>query len=114
MPSTAKAGQISRIVPALTDGAGVVTTRDDIHYIVTEYGTAHLHGKNIRRCLDLINIAHLKFRNELLRAAKERKYIYEEQIELAWDEVPYPQKLEHYDTLYDGTQFFFQTHQTDR
>ena len=108
MPSTAKAGRISRIVPALTEGAGVGITRGDIHYIVTEYGAAHLHGKNIRRrCLDLINIAHPKFRNQLIRAAKERKYIHEDQIELAWDEVPYPQELEHYDTLYDGTQIFF-------
>jgi len=108
MSSTAKAGQISRIVPALTDGAGIVTTRGDIHYVVTEYGVAHLYGKNIRRrCLDLINIAHPKFRNQLLQAAKARKYIYEDQIELAWDEVPYPHELEHYDTLYDGTQIFF-------
>ena len=108
MPSTAKAGQISRIVPALTEGAGVVTTRGDIHYVVTEYGTAHLHGKNIRRrCLDLINIAHPKFRNQLIQAAKARRYIYEDQIELAWDQVPYPHELEHYDTLSDGTQIFF-------
>jgi len=108
MPSTAQAGQISRIVPALSEGAGVVTTRGDIHYVVTEYGTAHLHGKNIRkRCLDLINIAHPKFRNQLIRAAKAKKYIYEDQIELAWEEVPYPVELEHYDTLYNGTQIFF-------
>jgi acyl-CoA hydrolase/acetoin utilization deacetylase AcuC-like enzyme len=108
MPSTAKAGQISRIVPTLTEGAGIVTTRGDIHYVVTEYGTAHLHGKNIRRrCLDLINIAHPKFRNQLIQAAKAHKYIYEDQIELAWDQVPYPHDLEHYDTLSDGTQIFF-------
>ena len=108
MPSTAKAGQISRIVPTLTEGAGIVTTRGDIHYVVTEYGTAHLHGKNIRRrCLDLINVAHPKFRNQLIQAAKAHKYIYEDQIELAWDQVPYPHELERYDTLYDGTQIFF-------
>jgi acyl-CoA hydrolase len=108
MPSTAKAGQISRIVPALGEGAGVVTTRGDVQYVVTEYGTARLHGKNIRRrCLDLINIAHPKFRNQLIQAAKARKYIYEDQIELAWDQVRYPQELEHYDTLHDGTQIFF-------
>jgi acyl-CoA hydrolase len=108
MPSTAKGGRLSRIVPALTEGAGVVTTRGDIHYVVTEYGTAHLHGKNIRkRCLDLINIAHPKFRNQLIQAAKAKKYIYEDQIELAWEQVPYPNELEHYDTLYDGTQIFF-------
>jgi len=108
MSSTAKGGRLSRIVPALTEGSAVATTRGDIHYIVTEYGAAHLHGKNIRRrCLDLINIAHPKFRNELIRAAKQRNYIHQDQIELDWDEVPYPQELEHYDTLYDGTQIFF-------
>ena len=57
MPSTAKNGQISRIVPNLTEGAGVVTTRADVHYVVTEYGIAYLHGKSIRqRVLDLINM----------------------------------------------------------
>ncbi|MHC4120552.1 MAG: GNAT family N-acetyltransferase, partial [Planctomycetota bacterium] len=52
-------------------------------------------------------IAHPKFRNQLIQAAKARKYIYEDQIELAWDQVRYPQELEHYDTLHDGTQIFF-------
>jgi len=108
MPSTAKDGQISRIVPHLTEGAGVVTTRGDVHYVVTEYGTAYLHGKSIReRCLDLINIAHPKFRKELTQAAKAQKYVYEDQIELAWDQLNYPEELEHYDTLHDGTQIFF-------
>lgn len=108
MPSTAKDGEVSRIVLALTKGAGVVTTRGDVHYVVTEFGTAYLHGKSIRkRCMDLINIAHPKFRNELIQAAKAQKYIYEDQIELAWDQVTYPQELEHYDTLRNGTQIFF-------
>jgi acyl-CoA hydrolase len=108
MPSTAKDSEVSRIVPHLTEGAGVVTTRGDVHYVVTEYGTAYLHGKSIRkRCLDLINIAHPKFRNQLIQAAKEQKYIYEDQIELVWEQVSYPEELEHYDTLYDGTQIFF-------
>jgi acyl-CoA hydrolase len=88
MPSTAKNGQVSRIVPHLTEGAGVVTTRGDVHYVVTEYGIAYLHGKSIReRVLDLINIAHPKFRNTLIQAAKAQKYIYEDQIELPWDKV---------------------------
>ena len=108
MPSTAKNGEVSRIVPHLTEGAGVVTTRGDVHYVVTEYGIAHLHGKSIRaRALDLINIAHPKFRNKLIQAAKAQKYIYQDQIELEWEQVAYPQELEHYDTLYDGTQIFF-------
>src|SRR5664280_1030942 len=59
LPSTAKSGQISRIVPVLEEGAGVVTSRGDIHYVVTEYGTADLWGKNIRQRTEaLIGIAH--------------------------------------------------------
>jgi acyl-CoA hydrolase/RimJ/RimL family protein N-acetyltransferase len=108
MPSTAKNGQISRIVPHLTEGAGVVTTRADVHYVVTEYGVAYLHGKSIRqRVLDLINIAHPKFRKSLIQAAKAKNYIYQDQIELSWDQVNYPEELEHYATLRDGTEIFF-------
>jgi len=107
MPSTARDGQVSRIVPHLTEGAGVVTTRGDVHYVVTEYGTAYLHGKSIReRALELINIAHPKFRKELTQAAKTHNYIYEDQIELAWDQSRYPEELETADTLRDGTQIF--------
>jgi acyl-CoA hydrolase len=108
MPSTAKEGAVSRIVPHLTEGAGVVTTRGDVHYVVTEYGIAYLHGKSIReRVLSLIHIAHPKFRAELLQAAKAQKYIYADQIELAWDEMQYPDELERTDTLKDGTEMFF-------
>jgi len=108
MPSTARNGRVSRIVPHLTEGAGVVTTRGDVHYVVTEYGTAYLHGKSIRqRCLDLINIAHPKFRKQLTQAAKSQRYVYEDQIELSWDQLSYPEELEHYDTLRDGTEIFF-------
>ena len=108
LPSTAKDGKVSRIVPHLTEGAGVVTTRGDVHYVVTEHGIAYLHGKTIReRVLALINIAHPKFRNDLLQAAKAQKYIYQDQIELAWDQVDYPSELEHYNTLRDGTEIFF-------
>ena len=108
MPSTARDGQISRIVPRLTEGAGVVTTRGDVHYVVTEYGIAYLHGKSIReRVLDLIHIAHPKFRKELIQAAKTQNYIYEDQIEMAWDQVAYPEELERYETLRDGTEIFF-------
>jgi len=108
IPSTAKDGKVSRIVPHLTEGAGVVTTRGDVHYVVTEYGIAYLHGKSIReRVLDLINITHPKFRKQLIQAAKAQKYVYEDQIELSWEQVAYPEELEHYDTLHDGTEIFF-------
>ena len=108
MPSTAKGGTISRIVPNLTEGAGVVTSRADVHYVVTEYGIAYLHGKSIReRVMALVNIAHPKFRNELIQFAKEQKYIHADQIEMAWETVEYPAGLERYDTLNDGTEIFF-------
>ncbi|MDD5327574.1 MAG: GNAT family N-acetyltransferase [Phycisphaerae bacterium] len=108
IPSTARDGKVSRIVPHLTEGAGVVTTRGDVHYIVTEYGTAYLHGKSIReRVLSLINIAHPKFRKELIQAAKSQKYIYADQIEFDTEKSAYPEELERYDTLRDGTEIFF-------
>lgn len=66
LPSTTKNNTISRIVPQLKSGAGVVTSRADVHYVVTEYGVASLHGKNLRqRAEELIAIAHPKFRPEL-------------------------------------------------
>lgn len=66
IPSTTKDGKYSRIVPQLRQGAGVVTTRADVHYVVTEYGVASLHGKNIhQRAEALIAIAHPKFRADL-------------------------------------------------
>lgn len=70
LPSTAKNGTLSRIVPVLKPGAGVVTTRADVHYVVTEYGVAHLFGKSLReRAEALIQITHPAFRDELERAA---------------------------------------------
>jgi len=74
--STAKGGKVSRIVPMLTPGAGVVTSRNDVHYIVTEYGVASLHGKTVRqRVAELVNIAHPDFRAELMQAARELGYV---------------------------------------
>jgi acyl-CoA hydrolase len=108
IPSTAIDGSVSRIVPKLADGSGVTINRGDIHYIVTEFGVAYLHGKSVRqRVLSLINIAHPKFRNELIHTAKVKKYIHEDQIELAWEQVRYPEELEHFSTLRDGTEIFF-------
>ncbi len=108
MPSTAKNGQVSRIVPRLTEGAGVVTTRGDVHYIVTEFGTAYLHGKSIRqRVMSLIDIAHPKFRAKLIQAAKMQKYIYPDQIEFDSEKVRYPEEIETHKTLNDGTEIFF-------
>lgn len=76
LPSTARGGTVSRIAPMLKHGAGVVTSRYHVHYVVTEYGVANLYGKTIRqRAQELINIAAPQFRDELTHAAKELNYI---------------------------------------
>jgi acyl-CoA hydrolase len=76
LPSTAKSGSMSRIVPFLKEGAGVVTSRADVHYVVTEHGIANLFGKNLReRAEALIEIADPDFQQELEIAAKERKLL---------------------------------------
>jgi acyl-CoA hydrolase len=73
LPATARGGSESRIVPFLKKGAGVVTSRGDVHYVVTEYGIAFLHGKNLmERTEALIEIAHPDFRDDLLEGARER------------------------------------------
>jgi acetyl-CoA hydrolase len=78
LPSTAKNDTVSRIVWQLQPGAGVITTRNDVHYVVTEYGMAYLHGKTIReRARSLINIAHPKFRETLEFQARELGYLPE-------------------------------------
>ena len=78
LPSTALGGTVSRIVPLLDPGAGVVTTRADVHFVVTEHGVAELYGRNLRqRARALIDIAHPDFREELERAAWERKLLPE-------------------------------------
>lgn len=103
LPSTAKEGAISRIKPVLSEGAGVVLTRGDVQYVVTEYGVARLEGKTIReRTIELISIAHPKFRNELLNWAKSHKYVPEEI--LPFPEIEYPEELKRYVTLKDGVQ----------
>lgn len=76
LPSITKDGDVSRIVPELKPGAGVVTSRGDVHYVVTEYGVAHLFGKSLKeRAYELIKIAHPKFHDELKKYAKETRHI---------------------------------------
>jgi len=73
LPSSSKNGTLSRIVPLLQTGAGVVTTRADVHYVVTEYGVAELFGRSLReRAQNLISIAHPSFREDLTQAAYQR------------------------------------------
>ena len=74
MPSTTGGGKISKIVPFLDQGSAVTTSRNDVNYVVTEYGIAQLRGKNLRqRAEELIAIAHPDFRDEL-RAKFRRRY----------------------------------------
>lgn len=107
LPATAGGGVISRIVPYLKQGAGVVTSRGDVHYVVTEYGTAYLHGKTIReRAMALIQIADPRFRPWLLAEAKSRNMVYADQIELPIRTPEYPDVLERWVELKDGTKAF--------
>jgi len=107
-PSTADTpeGVRSRIVSVLQPGAGVITTRGDVHYVVTEYGVAYLHGKTMReRAMSLITIAHPDFRSELLHAAKRRRIVYPNQI-MPPPQAPYPAEYETTVELADGTEAF--------
>lgn len=107
LPSTAKDGTVSRIVPILNEGAGIVTTRADVHYVVTEHGVADLYGRNVReRTLALVSIAHPDFRNELLAAAKARRFVYAEQIPFPAEGLPYPKELERWVATRDGVEIF--------
>jgi len=102
IPSTAKNGKISRIRSLLSSGAGVVLTRGDVDYVVTEYGVASLRGKPIKeRALSLINIAHPKVRNDLLEWAKQHHYVPREV--LPFPEIEYPEELKRDVILKDGS-----------
>ncbi len=81
LPSTAQNGKVSRIVPHLSEGAGVATTRGDVNFIITEYGIAELQGKGIyQRVMELAQIAHPRFRDDLIDVAKKRHYIFSDQL----------------------------------
>ena len=81
LPSTARHGAVSRIVPVLDPGAGVVTSRGDVHYVVTEHGMAYLWGKTVRqRAEALIAVAHPKFRDELYDFAERAHYLVKREI----------------------------------
>ena len=115
MPSTARGGEVSRIVARLTPGAGVVTTRADVHYVVTEHGTAYLHGKSVQeRAMALISIAHPDFRAELLRQAIDDKYLAADFAAVEGKILVGPRELNTTMLLGDGTQIGFRPiHPTD-
>jgi len=108
LPSTAKNGTISRIVPHLSEGAGVVITRGGAHYVVTEYGIGYLRGKNIRqRVMELIKLAHPSFRRDLLASAKHQHYIFPDQIPLPDKDLIFLDRLESNMELGDGKKIMF-------
>ena len=93
--STARDDNVSRIVPFLHEGSGVTVVRGDIHYVISEYGIAYLHGKNIReRAMELIAIAHPKFRPWLIEEAKKLNLIYKDQAFVPGKRGEYPESLE--------------------
>ncbi len=97
----------SRIVPSLSPGASATLIRGDVHYVVTEYGTAYLHGKNIReRAMALISIAHPKFRPWLIEKARERGLIYRDQAFIPGTAGVYPERLETYRITKTGIPLF--------
>ncbi|MFH1975553.1 MAG: GNAT family N-acetyltransferase [Pseudomonadota bacterium] len=88
LPSTAQNGKTSRIVSHLSEGAGVATTRGDVNFVITEYGIAELQGKSIyQRVIELAQIAHPKFREELIETAKKRHYIFADQLAPIQDDL---------------------------
>ena len=95
MKSTARDDSVSRIVPALKEQAGVTLNRSDVRYVVTEFGIAYLHGKNVReRAMSLIAIAHPKFRPWLIEEARKRDLIYRDQAFIPGRKGEYPEHLE--------------------
>lgn len=105
--STSTDQTCSRIVPSLSPGASATLIRGDVHYVVTEYGTAYLHGKNIReRAMSLIAIAHPRFRPWLIEQARSRGLIYRDQAYIPGAAGDYPERLETYRSTRTGLQLF--------
>jgi GNAT superfamily N-acetyltransferase len=104
LASTALSGKKSRIVSQLSPGAGVVTTRGDVHYVVTEYGVAYLHGKSVsERAMALISISHPDYRAQLLKDAVEYKYLRAEMSDVAGRIHVRPPEFKAAYVLPDGT-----------
>jgi RimJ/RimL family protein N-acetyltransferase/acyl CoA:acetate/3-ketoacid CoA transferase beta subunit len=108
LKSTARQETLSRIVPFLGEGASATLIRGDVHYVVTEYGIAYLHGKSIReRAMDLIAIAHPKFRPWLVSEAKKAGLIYRDQAFIPGEKGIYPAELETRRTTKSGLEVRF-------
>ncbi len=108
LPSTAQDGKVSRIVPHLSPGAGIATTRGDVNYIVTEYGVAELHGKGVyQRVIELAQIAHPDFRSELIEVAKRHHYIFHDQLPPSGDDLIFLENYKSTKILKNGTSISF-------
>jgi acyl-CoA hydrolase/GNAT superfamily N-acetyltransferase len=103
LPSTTKGDRVSRIVPFLKEGVGITLHRGDVRYVVTEYGIAYLKGKSLReRAMELIAIAHPKFRQWLIDEAKTANLIYKDQAFIPGEKGEYPEALETFRTTKTG------------
>ena len=103
LPSTAQNGAVSRIVPHLSEGAGVATTRGDVNFVITEYGIAELKGKSIyQRVMELAQIAHPKFREQLIGMAKQRHYIFADQLPPSTEDLLFLEGYKSIFTLRNG------------
>ncbi len=108
LPSTAENETVSRIVPYLKEGAGVTLNRGDIYYVVTEFGIAYLHGRNIRdRAMQLISISHPKFRAQLICEARACGLIYRDQAFVDGKSGEYPSELETFRVTRTNLEIFF-------
>jgi GNAT superfamily N-acetyltransferase len=108
LPATASGGKVSRITATLNPGAGVVTSRGDVHYVVTEYGVANLHGKTMReRAMALIHIAHPDHRERLMEEARNRHLVYTDQVAVIDDIDLDLHALERDFTTEDGREVHF-------
>ena len=106
--STAACDVVSRIVPFLKEGAGATLLRGDVQYVVTEWGIAYLPGKNVReRAMELIAIAHPKFRPWLIEEARKNGLIYKDQAFIPGERGIYPEELESYRTTKAGLNLLF-------
>jgi acyl-CoA hydrolase/RimJ/RimL family protein N-acetyltransferase len=116
LPSTAENGKVSRIVSHLRPGAGVVTSRGGVHYVVTEHGVAYLHGKSVQeRALALISVAHPDFREQLLHEAIEFKYVRQEMADVEGQIMVGPRDFRATHVLDDGTEITARpVHPTDQ
>lgn len=107
LSSTTEDGRCSRIVPFIGEGAGITLNRGDIHYVVTEFGIAYLHGKSIReRAMGLITVAHPTFRPWLIEEAKKAHLIYEDQLFVPGKNGEYPEELETCRVTRSGLEIF--------